>query len=286
MPPADPDASGPGPAGSGLPVAGAVGPSGGDAVRLDRAVADRGLARSRAAAAALIRAGRVRVGDRVVQRPSVVVTAADVILVERDPYVSRAAHKLVGALDELALDVTGLRALDAGASTGGFTQVLLRAGCREVVAVDVGHGQLVEEVRTDPRVRTYEHLNVRDLALTHVDDRPVDLVVADLSFISLTVVLPALAGVTDPAGSLLLMVKPQFEVGRERLGDGGVVRSPALHADAVAGVLSAAGVLGWTAQAVVPSRLPGPSGNREFFVHLARHPPSAPVDVAASVRAG
>lgn len=260
--------------------------SGGGHVRLDRALADQGLARSRAAAAALIRAGRVRVGDRVVERPSTVVTSADVIQVDQDPYVSRAAHKLAGVLDELGLDLSGLRALDAGASTGGFTQVLLRAGCREVVAVDVGHGQLADEVRADPRVRTYEHLNVRDLALTHVDDRPVDLVVADLSFISLTVVLPALVGVVDPEGSLLLMVKPQFEVGRERLGDGGVVRSPGLHADAVTGVLSAAETLGWSAQAVVPSRLPGPSGNREFFVHLARRPPVAPVDVAASVGIG
>ena len=254
--------------------------------RLDRAVADRGLARSRAAAVALIRAGRVRVGDRVVDRPSAPVTADDAIDVEPDPYVSRAAHKLVGALDELALDVSGLRALDAGASTGGFTQVLLRAGCRQVVAVDVGHGQLAEEVRVDPRVRSHEHLNVRDLGLEHVDHQLVDLVVGDLSFNSLTVVLPALTGVVDPAGSLLLMVKPQFEVGRERLGDGGVVRSPALHVDAVSGVLSAAAALGWSCRAVVPSRLPGPAGNREFFVHLSRQPPDEPVDVAASVGSG
>jgi 23S rRNA (cytidine1920-2'-O)/16S rRNA (cytidine1409-2'-O)-methyltransferase len=249
-------------------------------------VADRGLARSRAAAASLIRAGRVRVGDRVVDRPSVPVSAGDVIDVEQDPYVSRAAHKLAGALTELRLDVSGLRALDAGASTGGFTQVLLRSGCPEVVAVDVGHGQLAQEIRDDPRVRVHEHLNVRDLGLQHVDGRPVDLVVADLSFISLTVLLPALTGVADPSGSLLLMVKPQFEVGRERLGDGGVVRSPALHADAVRGVIAAAAAIGWSAQAVVPSRLPGPSGNREFFVHLARRPPTTVVDVAASVGAG
>ncbi len=252
--------------------------------RLDRDVADRSLARSRAAAATLIRAGRVRVGDRVVARPSTVVRAHDPIDVDLDPYVSRAAHKLAGALDELALDVTGWRALDAGASTGGFTQVLLRAGCREVVAVDVGHGQLVEEIRTDPRVRTHEHLNVRELTLDHVDRRPVDLVVADLSFISLIVVLPALTAVVAPSGSLLVMVKPQFEVGRERLGDGGVVRSQALHAEAVTGVISAATDLGWPARAVVPSRLPGPSGNREFFVHLTRQAPEVVVDVAASIR--
>jgi 23S rRNA (cytidine1920-2'-O)/16S rRNA (cytidine1409-2'-O)-methyltransferase len=132
-------------------------------------------------------------------------------------------------------------------------------------------------------VRTYERLNVRDLRLEHVDHRPVDLVVGDLSFISLIVLLPALTGVVDPAGSLLLMVKPQFEVGREKLGDGGVVRSPALHVDAVTGVVDAAVGLGWQTQAVVPSRLPGPAGNREFFVLLARRTPTAPVDVAASV---
>jgi 23S rRNA (cytidine1920-2'-O)/16S rRNA (cytidine1409-2'-O)-methyltransferase len=211
------------------------------------------------------------------------VTADDAIQVEQDPYVSRAAHKLAGVLHELALDLTGQRALDAGASTGGFTQVLLRAGCREVIAVDVGHGQLVEEIRSDPRVRTYERLNVRDLRLEHVDHLPVDLVVGDLSFISLTVLLPALTAVADPAGSLLLMVKPQFEVGRERLGDGGVVRSAALHFEAVNGVVDAAAALGWRTQAVVPSRLPGPAGNREFFVLLARRAPPAPVDVAASV---
>ena len=253
--------------------------------RLDRAVADRGLARSRAAAATLIRSGRVRVGERVADRPSMPVSADDAIAVEHDPYVSRAAHKLAGALLELGLDVTDQRALDAGASTGGFTQVLLLAGCREVIAVDVGHGQLVEEIRSDPRVRTYERLNVRDLRLEHVDRTPVDLVVGDLSFISLTVLLPALTGVVDPAGSLLLMVKPQFEVGRERLGDGGVVRSPDLRVEAVVGVIDAAAGLGWQAQAVVPSRLPGPAGNREFFVHLARRAPTAPVDVAASVGA-
>ena len=126
-------------------------------MRLDKLVADRGLARSRTAAAALIRGGRVRVDDRVVERPSTMVGGQDRIVVDEDPYVSRAAHKLAGALSELGLDVTGLRALDAGASTGGFTQVLLRAGVREVIAVDVGHGQLVDEIRTDPRVTTYEH---------------------------------------------------------------------------------------------------------------------------------
>ena len=253
--------------------------------RLDRAVAERGLARSRSAAVELIRAGRVRVNDEVVVRGASVVSPDDAISVEADPYVSRAAHKLAGALTDLGLDVTGLRALDAGASTGGFTQVLLRSGCREVIAVDVGHGQLAEELRTDPRVVSHEHLNVRELTLAHVGGRPVDLVVGDLSFISLTLVLPALTRVADPGGSLLLMVKPQFEVGRERLGEGGVVRDPALHIVAVTGVIEAAAGLGWVTQAVVPSRLPGPAGNREFFVLLARAEVAETVDIAAAVAA-
>lgn len=227
----------------------------------------------------------MRVNDEVVVRSSSTVTPADAISVESDPYVSRAAHKLAGALADLDLDVAGCRALDAGASTGGFTQVLPRSGCREVIAVDVGHGQLVAELRTDPRVISHEHLNVRELTLTHVGGRLVDLVVGDLSFISLTLVLPALTRVADPGGSLLLMVKPQFEVGRERLGEGGVVRDPALHVAAVNGVIEAAAELGWVAHAVVPSRLPGPAGNREFFVLFARAQVAEPVDIAAAVAA-
>lgn len=244
---------------------------------------ERGLARSRSAAVALIRSGRVRVNDRVVERSAATVSAADAITVETDPYVSRAAHKLVGALADLAVDVTGLRALDAGASTGGFTQVLLQSGCREVIAVDVGHGQLAAEIRADSRVVSHEHLNVRDLTVAHVDGRPVDLVVGDLSFISLTLVLPALSRVVSPDGTLLLMVKPQFEVGRERLGDGGVVRDPALHVAAVTGVIEAAATLGWIAQALVPSRLPGPAGNREFFVLFSRAAMARPIDVTAGI---
>jgi len=252
-------------------------------VRLDKAVAERGLARSRAAASELIRSARVRVNDRIVERPSTLVGAGDLIVVQPDPYVSRAAHKLAGALVDLDLDVSGRRALDAGASTGGFTQVLLESGCRLVIAVDVGHGQLAEQLRTDPRVRSIERLNVRSLTLQHVDAVPVDLLVADLSFISLTLVLPTLAAVTDPGGDLLVMVKPQFEVGRDRLGDDGVVRSAALRVEAVEGVVDAARACGWHARAVVASRLPGPSGNREFFVHLTTRPAAVPVDVAAAV---
>jgi 23S rRNA (cytidine1920-2'-O)/16S rRNA (cytidine1409-2'-O)-methyltransferase len=205
-----------------------------------------------------------------------------VLTAETDPYVSRAAHKLLGALDDLGLVVAG-RALDAGSSTGGFTQVLLERGCAPLYAVDVGTGQLAEPLRRDPRVVVHEQTNLRDLGLHHVGGEPVDLTVADVSFISLTLLVAPLTAVTARSGQILLMVKPQFEVGRERLGRGGVVRSPELQREAVAAVVSAAGASGWYPHAVRPSRLPGPAGNREFFVLLRASPPAWPVDVAAAI---
>ncbi|HWJ53647.1 MAG TPA: TlyA family RNA methyltransferase, partial [Propionibacteriaceae bacterium] len=182
---------------------------------------------------------------------------------------SRAAHKLAGALDDLGLAVPS-RALDAGASTGGFTQVLLERGCREVIAVDVGTDQLAAQLRDDPRVRSLPQTNLRDLTLAHVDNKPVDLVVADVSFISLTLLVGPLLGVTAADGELLLLVKPQFEVGRERLGSGGVVRDEGLRRQAVDGVVASAELHGWTGAAVVPSRIQGASGNTELFVLLRR----------------
>ncbi|KLN32911.1 hemolysin [Cellulosimicrobium funkei] len=247
--------------------------------RLDGELVRRGLARSRRQAAELVAAGRVTRGGSVVTKPSTAVGPQDVLAVAPDPedpgYASRAAFKLAGVLDALdALDpagapprppaVDGARCLDLGASTGGFTDVLLRRGAREVVAVDVGHDQLVPALRADPRVQVHEGLNVRDLAPEHVGAVP-DLVVGDLSFISLAMVLPAVAGVVGPGSDLLLLVKPQFEVGRERLGSGGVVRDPALHVEVVAAVARHAAVVGLRPLAVVPSPLPGPSGNREYF---------------------
>ncbi|MFE6237554.1 TlyA family RNA methyltransferase [Cellulosimicrobium sp. NPDC057862] len=247
--------------------------------RLDGELVRRGLARSRRQAAELVAAGRVTRGGSVVTKPSTVVGPEDLLAVAPDPedpgYASRAAFKLAGVLEALdALDpagapprppaVDGARCLDLGASTGGFTDVLLRRGAREVVAVDVGHDQLVPALRADPRVRVHEGLNVRDLAPEHVGAVP-DLVVGDLSFISLAMVLPAVAGVVGPGSDLLLLVKPQFEVGRERLGSGGVVRDPALHVEVVAAVGRHAAVVGLRPLAVVPSPLPGPSGNREYF---------------------
>ena len=244
--------------------------------RLDAELVRRGLARSRRRAADLVAAGRVEVGGAVATKPAQPVSPdVDVAVVgeDRPEYVSRAAHKLVGALDALdelapaTVRVDGVRALDAGASTGGFTQVLLERGAAQVLAVDVGHGQLDPALAADPRVVVREGLNVR--ALTPADvGLPVDLVVADLSFISLTVALPALLAAVATDGNLLCMVKPQFEVGRERLGSSGVVTSPALRAEAVLQVADAARRLGGVVRGVVPSPLPGPSGNREYFLWL------------------
>ena len=205
-----------------------------------------------------------------------VVVLADPAIPGGEEYVSRGGHKLAGALaafERRGLVVSGRRCLDAGASTGGFTEVLLRHGARTVLAVDVGYGQLAWRLRQDDRVVVHERTNIRGLDLATVGDA-VDLVVADLSFISLTLVLDPLIGVTAGDGDLVVMVKPQFEVGRDRVGKGGVVRDPALRAAAVETVAASAAKRGWGAQAVCVSPLPGPSGNVEFFLWL-RHRPEA-----------
>ena len=217
----------------------------------------------------MISSGKVRVDGAVARRPATRVDAASVLDAVPDHYVSRGAHKLAGALDDLVLTVPS-RALDAGASTGGFTQVLLERGCRQVIAVDVGTDQLADRLRDDPRVRWLPHTNLRDLTLAHVDQVPVDLVVADVSFISLTLLVAPLAGVTAADGQLLMLVKPQFEVGRERLSPNGVVTDEGLRREAVDRVVATAERLGWTAAAVVPSRIPGATGNLELFVLLRR----------------
>ena len=261
--------------------------------RLDAELVRRGLARSREQAATLIAGGRVRVGGRVTSKPATAVAGAEPIVVSEpagdDDYVSRGGHKLAGALDTFAaagLGVVGRRCLDAGASTGGFTDVLLRRGAAEVVAVDVGYGQLAWSLRSDPRVVVLDRTNVRDLS-PEIVGKPVDLVVADLSFISLRLVLAALAAVTAPGGDLLLMVKPQFEVGRDRVGRGGVVREPALRADAVRSVAAAAGEVGLGVAGVTASPLPGPSGNVEYFLWLrADASPLDPVAVQRAVEEG
>ncbi len=243
-------------------------------LRLDAELVRRGLARSREQASELILAKRVKVSGSIASKAATAVSTDVAIVVlgsDTDPgYVSRGAHKLAGALSVFGprgLVVAGTRCLDAGASTGGFTDVLLRAGVAEVVAVDVGYGQLAWSLSQDPRVIVHDRTNVRDLTLELVGE-PVDLVVGDLSFISLKLVLPALVGVVRPTGSLVLMVKPQFEVGKDRVGKGGVVRDLSLRAEAVEAVAKTASELGWGAQWVTTSPLPGPSGNVEFFLWL------------------
>jgi 23S rRNA (cytidine1920-2'-O)/16S rRNA (cytidine1409-2'-O)-methyltransferase len=262
-------------------------------LRLDAELVRRGLARSREHAAELIRAGRVAVGGAQAAKAATSVGTDSAIVVSddrEDPgYASRGGHKLAGALDFFAaagLRVEGGSAVDAGASTGGFTDVLLRRGAARVVAVDVGYGQLAWALRQDERVTVLDRTNVRDLTADAVGG-PADLVVADLSFISLTTVLPALARVVLDNGDLVLMVKPQFEVGRERLGRGGVVRDPDLRVEAVLSVAARAAELGMGVCGVCASVLPGPAGNTEYFVWLRRGAPEVdPQQVRDVVLAG
>jgi 23S rRNA (cytidine1920-2'-O)/16S rRNA (cytidine1409-2'-O)-methyltransferase len=257
--------------------------------RLDAELVRRGLARSREQAAELITDGRVKVGGQVATKPATGVEPATPLLVEEPEgpsYVSRGGHKLAGALDAFGYDPAGKRVLDAGASTGGFTDVLLQRGAREVVAVDVGYGQLAWSLQTDERVTVVDRTNVRALTAEQVG-APVDLVVADLSFIPLGLVLPALVACAAPAADLLPMVKPQFEVGKERLPAGGVVRDPQLRAEAVRRVAEQAAGLGLGVCGVTASPLPGPSGNVEFFLWLtAGAPPLEEEALQAAVAAG
>ena len=262
-------------------------------LRLDAELVRRGLAPSRERAARLIADGRVKVaGATATKAATGVTTDVAIVVAEGDAgpdYVSRGAPKLVGALAAFVpagLRVAGRRCLDAGASTGGFTDVLLREGAAEVVAVDVGYGQLDWSLQQDDRVRVHDRTNVRTLTAEEIGGA-VDLVVGDLSFISLTLVLDALLGVVQPDGDLALMVKPQFEVGKDRVGKGGVVRDPELRAEAVLSVAAAAAARGWGAHGVTVSPLPGPSGNVEFFLWLRRGPAEIDDDtIAAVVRAG
>jgi 23S rRNA (cytidine1920-2'-O)/16S rRNA (cytidine1409-2'-O)-methyltransferase len=258
--------------------------------RLDAELVRRGLARSRQHAVDLVADGKVRIAGLPASKVSTAVdpaTPLQVTATTGEAVVSRGAHKLLGALEhwpELAID--GRRCLDAGASTGGFTQVLLRRGASLVVAVDVGYGQLAWSLQSDHRVQIHDRTNVRDLTPAAIGG-PVELIVADLSFISLTLVLPALAGCLVPAGDAVVMVKPQFEAGREAVGSGGVVREPATRVAAVRRVADAAGRLGLGARGVTASPLPGPAGNVEYFLWLSRSGGDlADDEVLAAVEAG
>jgi 23S rRNA (cytidine1920-2'-O)/16S rRNA (cytidine1409-2'-O)-methyltransferase len=239
-------------------------------VRVDQRVVELGLEETRARAQARIMAGDVRCGDRVLDKPGALIPADSALeLRARSPYVSRGGEKLAGALAALGVDPAGLRCADAGASTGGFTDCLLQHGAREVLALDVGRGQLALRLRRDPRVTLRERTHLRYWAL-EPGMEPFDLVTADLAFISLRRVLEPLIALVRPGGRLLCLVKPQFELGRDLVGKGGVVRDPALRARAAALVREAAVAAALEPLGEADSVLPGPRGNIERFLLLRR----------------
>jgi 23S rRNA (cytidine1920-2'-O)/16S rRNA (cytidine1409-2'-O)-methyltransferase len=235
--------------------------------RLDVELVSRGLAKSREEAQRLILAGVVRHGDRVARKASESVAAGARITVGEKPrFVSRGGEKLAGALDELHLNVAGKTAIDVGASTGGFTDCLLSRGVRRVYAIDVGYGQLDWRLRQDARVVVIERCNIRELPMAAVPEA-VGLAVVDVSFISLALVLPTVLRLLAPSADVVALVKPQFEVGKGRVGKGGVVRDPELHREAVEAVRAVALRLGLVERGFAESPLLGPRGNREFFLH-------------------
>ena len=243
-------------------------PATGGAIRLDQALAVRGLVRSRAAARDAVLRGTVRIDGAPAARPSVRVRPDQAIEIA-DPaarYVSRSALKLAAALDAFEVDPSERDAVDLGASTGGFTQVLLERGARSVTAIDVGHGQLAEEVAADPRVRSIEGLNVRELAAAHLAVAP-SLIVADLSFISLLLALPPALALAAPGADLVALVKPQFEVGREGIGKGGIVRETPLVEEALERVRRFVDTTpGWTVRGLIASPIAGGDGNQEYLL--------------------
>jgi 23S rRNA (cytidine1920-2'-O)/16S rRNA (cytidine1409-2'-O)-methyltransferase len=235
--------------------------------RLDVLVVERGLAESRAKAQALILAGQVVVGDQRVDKPGALVPAESELRLKGEvlPYVSRGGLKLKGAIDRFSLDVRGKVAADIGASTGGFTDCLLQEGAVRVHAIDVGYGQLHEKLRKDPRVRSRERVNARYLSAEDLPE-PVGVVVIDVSFISLTQVLPAVFPFLEPGGLLIALVKPQFEVGRDRLGKGGVVRDAQARQEAIDTVTAFVREAGLEVRGLMDSTVPGPAGNVEALL--------------------
>lgn len=241
-------------------------------IRLDQLLVDRGLAESRTKAQAIIMAGQVFTGTRRLDKAGDKV-AEDLALEvkgQAHPWVSRGGLKLEKGLTEFAIDPTGLTAIDVGASTGGFTDVLLTRGAARVYAVDVGHGQLAWKLRTDPRVVVLEKTNARSLDAGLIPD-PVDIVVCDASFIGLEVVLPAALALTRPGARLVALIKPQFEVGKGRVGKGGVVREPELHLEVCERIRAWVGGLpGWRVLGITESPIKGPEGNIEFLIGATR----------------
>jgi 23S rRNA (cytidine1920-2'-O)/16S rRNA (cytidine1409-2'-O)-methyltransferase len=237
--------------------------------RIDRLLVERGLAPTRQRARALIMAGQVRLDGRLVDKPGTACTAQQRLEITGQdlPYVSRGGLKLEAALRELGIDVRDRVCLDAGASTGGFTDCLLQHGARRVWAVDVGYGQLAWKLRQDPRVTVLERTNVRWLTRAQVPE-PIDLVTIDLSFISLRLVLPALLALLRPGGRIVALVKPQFEVGRGLVGKGGIVRDAALHQQVLGELRALAEAGGLVHEGTLPSPITGAKGNREFLMVL------------------
>lgn len=253
-------------------------------VRLDVLLVDRGLTESRERARALILAGDVRVNGQIARRPGAgVLPDAEIALVERARFASRGALKLAHALDRFGVNVEGLTVLDVGASTGGFTDVLLRRGCRKVYAVDVGYGQLAWQLRNDPRVVVMERTNIR--YLTELPEQ-VDAAVIDVSFISLLLVINPVLHLLKPDGWIVALVKPQFEAGREQVGKGGVVRSPDVHRAVLERVLTWATRAGLQIGGCTSSPILGPAGNREFLVLLQRQGSGQTVDEAVAAGLG
>jgi 23S rRNA (cytidine1920-2'-O)/16S rRNA (cytidine1409-2'-O)-methyltransferase len=239
--------------------------------RLDLALVERGLAASRERARALIMAGQVRVDGQVVSKASANVTGASQIALEvpDHPYVSRGGVKLAHALDDFHVDPAGRHCLDVGASTGGFTDVLLQRGAARVIALDVGHGQLDWKLRNDPRVDVHEGVNARALTAADVP-HAVDLVVIDVSFISLGHILPALPPFMNDGAEIVALVKPQFEAGRDEVGKHGLVTDPAVHDAVLARVTAQADAAGFARLGMAPSAITGATGNQEFFLHLKK----------------
>jgi 23S rRNA (cytidine1920-2'-O)/16S rRNA (cytidine1409-2'-O)-methyltransferase len=252
--------------------------------RADIALAEAGYFSSREKAKAAIIAGDVRVGGTVLTKPGVPMPEGAVEVAEAPRYVSRGGVKLAGALDEFGVDVGGLHCVDVGASTGGFTDVLLQRGAAEVTAIDVGYGQLAWSLRNDPRVHVFERTNIRE-ADAAVVGSGFDLAVIDVSFIGLVKVLPHVARLLSPAGSVVALVKPQFEAGKGRVGKKGVVRDAAVHVDVLRSVIDAAHEQGWLALGLAFSPITGPEGNIEFWIRLAREGEETPVLPEDVVRA-
>lgn len=251
--------------------------------RIDVILAERGLFESRERARAAIMAGEVRIGDHIVTKAGEQVAEdVDVVIAETQRYVSRGGTKLAGALDGFSLDVTGLRAVDVGASTGGFTDCLLQRGAESVSAIDVGYGQLAWQLRQDARVRVFERTNIRTVDPAHVG-APFDLAVVDVSFIGALKVLPEVLGLLSPEGSLVVLVKPQFEIGKGRVGKKGVVREASAHTEVLESVMAGMRENGLAVRGATWSPITGPEGNIEFWIWADRSGVDQSVDAASLV---